>query len=40
MVDFLKDPGKYTKLGARIPKGVSVRDLLEPEKHDRKGSSR
>ena len=22
MVDFLKDPGKYTKLGARIPKGV------------------
>ena len=20
--DFLKDPGKYTKLGARIPKGV------------------
>ena len=24
MVDFLKDPGKYTKLGARIPKGVLV----------------
>lgn len=22
IVDFLKDPGKYTKLGARIPKGV------------------
>ena len=22
MVDFLKDPAKYTKLGARIPKGV------------------
>lgn len=22
MVDFLKDPGKYTQLGARIPKGV------------------
>lgn len=22
MVDFLSDPGKYTKLGARIPKGV------------------
>ena len=22
LVDFLKDPGKYTKLGARIPKGV------------------
>ncbi len=22
MVDFLKDPGKYTELGARIPKGV------------------
>jgi len=22
MVDFLKDPGKYIKLGARIPKGV------------------
>ena len=21
VVDFLKDPGKYTKLGARIPKG-------------------
>ena len=22
VVDFLKDPGKYTKLGARIPKGI------------------
>ena len=22
LVDFLKDPGKYTKLGARIPKGI------------------
>ncbi len=22
IIDFLKDPGKYTKLGARIPKGV------------------
>ena len=22
LVDFLKDPGKYTKIGARIPKGV------------------
>ena len=22
IVDFLKDPGKYTKVGARIPKGV------------------
>ncbi|SFI07589.1 cell division protease FtsH [Pseudobutyrivibrio sp. OR37] len=22
LVDFLKDPGKYTRLGARIPKGV------------------
>ena len=22
MVDFLKDPGKYTRLGARIPKGI------------------
>lgn len=22
IVDFLKDPGKYTKLGARIPKGI------------------
>ena len=27
MVDFLKDPAKYTKLGARIPKGVI---LVEP----------
>ena len=23
MVDFLKAPSKYTKLGARIPKGVT-----------------
>ena len=22
IVDFLRDPGKYTRLGARIPKGV------------------
>ena len=22
IVDFLKDPGKYTSVGARIPKGV------------------
>ena len=24
IVDFLKDPGRYTKLGAKIPKGVII----------------
>ena len=32
IVDFLKDPSKFTALGARIPKGVLMMGYQEREK--------
>ena len=33
IVDFLKNPKKYTDVGARIPKGVILVALREPVRH-------
>jgi cell division protease FtsH len=33
VVEFLKDPKRFTKLGARIPAGVLLEDLREQVKH-------
>ena len=33
IVDFLKNPKKYTELGGRIPKGVMLSGLQEQVKH-------
>jgi ATP-dependent Zn protease len=32
MVEYLKDPKKYSKFGARLPKGVSLSAILAPAK--------
>ena len=33
LVDFLRDPTKFQKLGGRIPRGVLMVGLLAQEKH-------
>ena len=33
IVDFLHNPGKYTKIGAKLPKGRCLSVLREPVRH-------
>ena len=33
VVDFLHNPGKYTGIGAKLPKGAPLADLREPVRH-------